>query len=96
MVMSTKRKRWIKAVSGVWVIALLTLGSAQASVIASVDRSDIELNESFTLKITVDTAIDTEPDATALDADTLPAARPTAAVRRTRAPGRRCGRPSCS
>ena len=69
MVMSTKRKRWIKAVSGVWVVALLTLGIAEASVIASVDRSDIELNESFTLKITVDTAIDTEPDASALDAD---------------------------
>ncbi len=69
MVMSTKRKRWIKTVSGVWVVALLTLGIAEASVIASVDRSDIELNESFTLKITVDTAIDTEPDASALDAD---------------------------
>ncbi len=69
MVMSTKRKRWIKAASGVWVVALLTLGIAEASVIASVDRADIELNESFTLKITVDTAIDTEPDASALDAD---------------------------
>lgn len=69
MVMSTKRKRWIQTVSGVWVVALLTLGIAEASVIASVDRSDIELNESFTLKITVDTAIDTEPDASALDAD---------------------------
>lgn len=69
MVMSTKRKRWIKAVSGVWVVALLTVGIAEASVIASVDRADIELNESFTLKITVDTAIDTEPDASALDAD---------------------------
>jgi len=67
--MSTKRKRWIKTVSGVWVVVLLMLGIAEASVIASVDRSDIELNESFTLKITVDTAIDTEPDASALDAD---------------------------
>ncbi len=69
MVMSTKRQRWIKAVSGVWVVGLLMLGIAEASVIASVDRSDIELNESFTLKITVDTAIDVEPDASALDAD---------------------------
>ncbi len=51
------------------MVALLTLGMAEASVIASVDRADIELNESFTLKITVDTAIDTEPDASALDAD---------------------------
>ena len=69
MVISTKRKRWIKALSRVWVVELLTLGIAEASVIASVDRADIELNESFTLKITVDTAIDTEPDASALDAD---------------------------
>ncbi len=51
------------------MVALLTLGMAEASVIASVDRADIELNESFTLKITVDTAIDTVPDASALDAD---------------------------
>jgi hypothetical protein len=47
----------------------MTFGTANAAVIASVDRADIELNESFTLKITVDTAIDTEPDASALDED---------------------------
>jgi len=41
--------------------------SAQAAVIAAVDRANVELNESFTLKITVDTAIDVEPDASALD-----------------------------
>ncbi len=69
MVMSAIRKRCSEAVAGVLAIALMTLGSAEASVIASVDRSDIELNESFTLKITVDTAIDSEPDASALDAD---------------------------
>ena len=69
MVMRTNRQRWIEAVSGILVVALMTLGAAEASVIASVDRSDIELNESFTLKITVDTAIDIEPDASALDAD---------------------------
>jgi hypothetical protein len=46
---------------------LLPFASLQAAVIASVDRSNVELNESFTLKITVDTAIDVEPDATALD-----------------------------
>jgi hypothetical protein len=62
-------KRRIKVVSGAWVLALMTIGSAEAAVIASVDRSDIELNESFTLKITVDTAIDIEPDASALDAE---------------------------
>lgn len=40
-----------------------------AAVIAAVDRANVELNESFTLKITVDTAIDVEPDASALDED---------------------------
>jgi hypothetical protein len=48
---------------------LLTGICAQAAVIASVDRADVELNESFTLKITVDTAIDVEPDASALEED---------------------------
>jgi hypothetical protein len=67
--MSTEPKRWTKAVAGVLMFALLALGTAEASVIASVDRADIELNESFTLKITVDTAIDTEPDASALEED---------------------------
>jgi hypothetical protein len=43
--------------------------SAEAAVIAAVDRANVELNESFTLKITVDTAIDVEPDASALDED---------------------------
>jgi hypothetical protein len=41
----------------------------EAAVIASIDRSRIELNESFTLKVTVDTAIDVEPDASALEQD---------------------------
>jgi hypothetical protein len=43
--------------------------SAQAAVIAAVDRANVELNESFTLKITVDTAIDVEPNADALNED---------------------------
>ena len=42
---------------------------AGAAVVASVDRADVELNESFTLKATVDTAIDTEPDASSLEDD---------------------------
>ena len=42
---------------------------ARASVIAAVDRANVELNESFTLKITVDTAIDVEPNADSLDED---------------------------
>jgi hypothetical protein len=48
---------------------LFSMVSAQAAVIASIDRPDVELNESFTLKITVDTAIDVEPDASALEED---------------------------
>ncbi len=43
--------------------------SAQAAVTASIDRADIEINESFMLKVTVDTDIDTEPDASVLEAD---------------------------
>jgi len=42
---------------------------AQAAVTASIDRADIEINESFMLKVTVDTDIDTEPDASVLEAD---------------------------
>lgn len=48
---------------------LLLPPAAVAAVTASVDRSNIELNESFTLKVIVDTAIDTEPDASALEKD---------------------------
>lgn len=53
------------------VTALLAFASfsAQASVIAAVDRANVELNESFTLKITVDTAIDVEPNADSLEED---------------------------
>jgi hypothetical protein len=52
-------------------LALLVLPglAARAAVIASVDRANVDLNESFTLKITVDTAIDVEPDASALEKD---------------------------
>jgi hypothetical protein len=60
--------RWTGA-AAVLLLALITSATAGAAIIASVDRADIELNESFTLKITVDTAIDTEPDASALDED---------------------------
>jgi hypothetical protein len=48
---------------------LLSTGTATAAVVASIDRANVELNESFTLKITVDTAIDVEPDASALEED---------------------------
>ena len=40
-----------------------------ASVTASIDRNKVELNETFTLKIIVDSAIDLEPDASSLEKD---------------------------
>ena len=51
------------------VCLMLSAPPAVAAVTASVDRSSIELNESFTLKVTVDTAVDAEPDASALEED---------------------------
>ena len=44
-------------------------GGAAADVIASVDRSSVELNESFTLKLTIDSQTKAEPDAAALEED---------------------------
>jgi BatD DUF11 like domain len=58
---------------GQWLAVLLCSAwfatPAFAAVVASVDRADVELNESFTLKVTVDTAIDVEPNVEALDDD---------------------------
>jgi len=51
------------------VAVVLPVLGAQAAVTASIDRADIEINESFMLKVTVDTDIDTEPDASVLEAD---------------------------
>ena len=53
------------------LVALLVFATlpARASVIAAIDRANVELNESFTLKITVDTAIDVEPNADSLEED---------------------------
>ena len=48
-------------------IALMSISSA--TVIATIDRSKVELNETFTLKVIVDTAIDIEPDASDLEDD---------------------------
>lgn len=49
--------------------ALLLAMQVSAAVVASVDRADVEINESFTLKVLVDTDVDVEPDATALETD---------------------------
>jgi len=52
------------------VIAALLLGSeAFATVVARVDRADIELNESFTLEVISDTNIEMQPDVSILDED---------------------------
>jgi hypothetical protein len=42
---------------------------ANAAVTASIDRADIELNESFTLELTTDTNIDLQPDISILEID---------------------------
>ena len=42
---------------------------ANATVTASIDRADIELNESFTLEVTSDTNIDLQPDISILEND---------------------------
>ena len=51
------------------VAFILPAWSALAAVIATVDRADVEVNESFTLKVLVDTDVDVEPDASALETD---------------------------
>jgi hypothetical protein len=51
-------------------MAALLLGSeAFATVVARVDRADIELNESFTLEVSSDTNIEMQPDVSILDKD---------------------------
>lgn len=56
-------------------LALVPVAFVHAAVVASVDRGRIDLNESFTLRVTVDTAIDVEPDASALDEDFIVGSR---------------------
>ena len=54
------------------VLVMLAVGIpawSAAAVIASVDRDEVELNESFTLKVIVDSAIEIVPDVSALDQD---------------------------
>lgn len=47
----------------------LPFAPAAAEVMAGVDRNEIELNESFNLEITVDSATNREPDASVLEDD---------------------------
>jgi hypothetical protein len=48
---------------------LVVISNANADVTARVDRSSVDLNESFMLEIMLDTNIDMEPDLTVLDDD---------------------------
>ena len=49
--------------------ALLMSGAALATVTTDVDRTNVELNESFTLEITTDADADLQPDVSVLDKD---------------------------
>jgi hypothetical protein len=52
------------------VIAMLLVGlNANAAVDATVDRGDVELNESFTLEIVIDSETNLAPDVAVLDQD---------------------------
>jgi len=51
------------------IAALLLGGEACATVVARVDRADIERNESFTLEIISDTNIEMQPDVSSLNKD---------------------------
>lgn len=65
MVGANKRK-----LSALLLLLALWLPSlSAAAVIASVDRDEVELNESFTLKVIVDSAIEVVPDVSSLEED---------------------------
>lgn len=49
------------------VVLVLLCGKAFGAVVARVDRSDIELNESFTLEVVADSGTDLQPDTAALE-----------------------------
>ena len=51
------------------LVGLLATTATYATTTAKVDRSDIELNESFTLELTTDSNIDLQPDVTVLETD---------------------------
>ena len=53
----------------VFIVFVLFLNTGFSEVVASVDRTKVELNETFTLKVIVDTEIDLEPDASGLEGD---------------------------
>ncbi len=67
--MVTSRNGKMRMVLLLLVGALLPAAGANATVTATVDRSNVELNESFLLELVVDTNIDLEPDISALQQD---------------------------
>ena len=69
MVMSGSGK--VRKTLLVLIGALLPAAGVHAAVTATVDRNNVELNESFTLEVVVDTNIDLEPDTSALQKDFL-------------------------
>lgn len=50
-------------------VLMLPVMHTQAEVIASIDRADIEINESFTLKVTTDIDLESKPDVSGLKTD---------------------------
>ncbi len=68
--MVTKRPMFVNWVSGtLFTLFLFAQASALAAVTARVDRPAVDLNESFTLEISVDSNTDLEPDLGVLEAD---------------------------
>ena len=69
MVIAEKFRRFLNVSIYFFWILFLYSPQINAAVFAEVDRERVELNESFTLKIIVDTSIDSEPDVTAVEKD---------------------------
>jgi len=67
--MARRRGTAVVKVRFLFLVSLLISMHANATVTASIDRADIELNESFTLELTTDTNIDMQPDISVLEND---------------------------
>jgi len=59
-------RNWLKTVALAALIVTVGTSSAAAAVRATVDRPSVDLNETFTLEVTVDSNSDLEPDLTVL------------------------------
>lgn len=65
--MVTTQRNYFRVACLIFCAALLHVSVAVAGVAVSLDRPSVDLNESFLLKIVVDSNIDMEPDFTVLD-----------------------------